>query len=309
MRGCASAICAGGFNIAAIGPALDLSFPVEMLGEGGETVGAVATGAHPWAERLRQAKNPMLIVGQGALTRPDGAQVLATAREIAEHCGLVRDGWNGFNVLHRAAARVGGLDIGFVPQPGGRDVAGILEGCRSGAIEVLYLLGADEIDISDLGSAFVVYQGHHGDRGAERADVILPGAAYTEKDGTYINTEGRAQLGRRAVFPPGDAREDWAIIRALSAAVGRPLPFDSLGELRRRLRAAHPSAAEIDRVTPAAWGMFGETGPIEPRPFAYPIADFYRTDPISRASATMAECSDVFLAHHGELPARTGTHG
>ena len=194
-------------------------------------------------------------------------------------------------------------------EPGGRDVAGILEGCRSGAIEVLYLLGADEIDFSDLGSAFVVYQGHHGDRGAERADVILPGAAYTEKDGTYLNTEGRAQLGRRAVFPPGDAREDWAIIRALSAAVGRPLPFDSLGELRRRLRAAHPSAAGIDRVTPAAWGMFGEAGPIEPRPFAYPIADFYRTDPISRASATMAECSDVFLAHHGELPARTGTHG
>ena len=108
----------GGFNIAAIGPALDLSFPVEMLGEGGETVGAVATGAHPWAERLRQAKNPMLIVGQGALTRADGAQVLATAREIAEHCGLVRDGWNGFNVLHRAAARVGGLDLGFLPRAG-----------------------------------------------------------------------------------------------------------------------------------------------------------------------------------------------
>jgi NADH-quinone oxidoreductase subunit G len=299
----------GGFNIAAIGPALDLSFPAETLGEGGETVGAVATGTHPWAERLRQAKNPMLIVGQGVLTRPDGAQVLATAREIAEHCGLVRDGWNGFNVLHRAAARVGGLDIGFVPQPGGRDVAGILEGCRSGAIEVLYLLGADEIDVSDLGSAFVIYQGHHGDRGAERADVILPGAAYTEKDGTYLNTEGRAQLGRRAVFPPGDAREDWAIIRALSAAVGRPLPFDSLGELRRRLRAAYPSAAGIDRVTPAAWGMFGETGPIDPSPFAYPIADFYRTDPISRASATMAECSDIFLAHHGALPAWTGTHG
>jgi NADH-quinone oxidoreductase subunit G len=299
----------GGFNIAAIGPALDLSFPVEMLGEGGETVGAVATRTHPWAERLRQAKNPMLIVGQGALTRADGGQVLAAAREIAEHCGLVRDGWNGFNVLHRAAARVGGLDIGFLPQPGGRDVAGILEGCRSGAIEVLYLLGADEIDVGDLGSAFVVYQGHHGDRGADLADVILPGAAYTEKDGTYLNTEGRAQLGHRAVFPPGEAREDWAIIRALSAAVGRPLPFDSLGELRRRLRAAHPSAAGIDRVTPAAWGDFGETGPIEPRPFEYPIADFYRTDPISRASATMAECSDVFLAHHGELPARTGTHG
>jgi NADH-quinone oxidoreductase subunit G len=299
----------GGFSVAAIGPALDLTFPVEMLGEGGEVLGAIAAGAHPWAERLRQAKNPMLILGQGALTRPDGAQVLATAREIAETCGLVRDGWNGFNVLHLAAARVGGLDLGFLPGAGGRGVAGIIEGCRSGAIEVLYLLGADEIDTADLGSAFVIYQGHHGDRGAERANVILPGAAYTEKDGTYVNTEGRVQLGRRAVFPPGDAREDWAIVRALSAAVGRPLPFDSLGELRRCLRAACPILAETDRVTPAAWGMFGETGPLEPGSFVYPIADFYRTDPISRASATMAECSDVFVVHHGELPVQTGTHG
>ena len=152
-------------------------------------------------------------------------------------------------------------------------------------IEVLYLLGADEIDTSDLGPAFVVYQGHHGDRGAARADVILPGAAYTEKDGTYVNTEGRVQLGRRAVFPPGDAREDWTILRALSGAVGRPLPFDTLAELRRRLRDAHPIFAETDRVTPAAWGEFGEPGPVDPAPFAYPIADFYRTDPISRASA------------------------
>jgi NADH-quinone oxidoreductase subunit G len=299
----------GGFAIAAIGPALDLTFPVEMLGEGGETLGAVAAGAHPWAEKLRAAKNPMLVLGQGALARPDGAQVLAAARAIAESCGLVRDGWNGFNILHRAAARVGGLDLGFVPGQGGRDVAGIIEGCRSGAIEVLYLLGADEIDTSDLGSAFVVYQGHHGDRGAGRADVILPGAAYTEKEGAYVNTEGRVQLGRRAVFPPGDAREDWKILRALSAAVGRPLPFNTLGELRRQMREAHPVLAETDRVTSAPWGEFGEPGPVDPAPFAHPIADFYRTDPISRASATMAECSDVFLAHHGELPARTGTHG
>ena len=296
----------GGFAIAAIGPALDLSFPVEMLGQGGDTLRALATGEHPWAEKLRAAKKPMLILGQGALARPDGAQVLAAARTLAEGCGLVRDGWNGFNVLHRAAARVGGLDLGFVPGPGGRDVAGIVEGCRSGAIEVLYLLGADEIDTSDLGSAFVVYQGHHGDRGTERADVILPGAAYTEKDGTYVNTEGRVQLGRRAIFPPGDAREDWAIIRALSAALGRTLPFDNLGELRRKLREAHPGLAEIDRVSPAEWGEFGDPGPIDPGPFAYPIADFYRTDPISRASLTMAECSQAFVARRGEPPASTG---
>jgi NADH-quinone oxidoreductase subunit G len=299
----------GGFDIAAIGPALDLSFPAQVLGEGGETLAAIAAGDHPWSRLLRAAKTPMLVVGQGALARHDGAQVLAMARAIAESHGLVRDDWNGFNVLHRAAARVGGLDLGFVPGPGGRDVAGIVEGCRSGRIEVLYLLGADEIDTSDLGTAFVVYQGHHGDRGAARADVILPGAAYTEKDGIYVNTEGRVQLGRRAVFPPGDAREDWKILRALSGAVGRPLAFDSLAELRRRLRDAYPTFARIDHATSAAWGEFGQPGPVDPAPFRYPIADFYCTDPISRASATMAECSAVFLAHHGELPARTGTYG
>jgi NADH-quinone oxidoreductase subunit G len=299
----------GGFAVAAIGHAVDLSYPVEMLGKGGETLGALAAGEHPWAEKLRAAKNPMLVLGQGALSRADGAQVLAAARQIAESCGLVRDDWNGFNVLHRAAARVGGLDLGFVPGPGGRDVAGIVEGCRSGAIEFVYLLGADEIDADNLGSAFVVYQGHHGDRGAARADVILPAAAYTEKDGTYVNTEGRVQLGRRAIFPPGEAREDWKIIRALSAALTRPLAFNTLGELRRSMRAAHPELSEADRVIPATWGEFGAAGPIDPAPFVYPIDDFYRTDPISRASPTMAECSEVFLARNGELPPRTGTNG
>ena len=299
---------AGGFEIAAIGPKFDLSFPVWMLGEGGSTLGAIAGGADPWCEKLRAAKKPMLIVGQGALARRDGGQVLAMARAIAETYGLVRDDWNGFNVLHRAAARVGGLDLGFVPGPGGYDVAGIVEGCRSGRIEMLYLLGADEIDTDDLGAAFVVYQGHNGDRGAARADVILPGAAYTEKDGTYVNTEGRVQFARRAVFPPGEAREDWKIIRALSGIAGRPLAYDSLGELRRHLCATYPTFAEPDQVIRAAWGEFGQPGPVDPAVFTYPITDFYRTDPISRASATMAECSDVFLVHRGELSARTGTH-
>jgi NADH-quinone oxidoreductase subunit G len=299
----------GGFSVAAIGPPLDLTYPVEMLGQGGAALEAVAAGEHAWCEQLRLAKKPMLVIGQGALARADGGQILATARAIAENYGLVRSGWNGFNVLHCAAARVGGLDLGFVPGPEGHDVAGIVEGCRSGRIEVLYLLGADEIDAEDLGSAFVVYQGHHGDRGASRADVILPGAAYTEKDGIYVNTEGRVQLGRRATFPPGDAREDWKIIRALSGAVGRPLAYDTLAELRDRLRRAHPTFAAADQLMPAEWGEFGQSGPIDPTPFTYPIADFYRTDPVSRASATMAECSEVLLRHHGDLPARTGTHG
>jgi NADH-quinone oxidoreductase subunit G len=298
----------GGFRVAAIGPALDLTYPVESLGDGGAALSALATGEHKWAETLRGAKAPMLIIGQGALARPDGARVLGAARAIAEACGLVREDWNGFNVLHRAAARVGGLDLRFVPRDGGKDIAGIVEGCRSGAVDLLYLLGADELDFANTGSTFVIYQGHHGDRGAARADVVLPGCAYTEKDATYVNTEGRVQLGRRAVFPPGEAREDWAIIRALSGALGRPLPFDSLYALRQRMRSAHPHLARINEIVPAAWGEFGESGAVDETAFVYPIADYYRTDPISRASPTMAECSETFGGHPEAKP-RTGTHG
>jgi len=297
---------AGGFEVAALGPALDLSFPVEMLGAGGDTLAAMGQGDHRWAEPFR-GKKLMIVVGSGALARSDGAQVLGAARALAESLDLVRDDWNGFNLLHRAAARVGGLDMGFLPGAGGRDVAGMLDGCRQGAIEILYLLGADEIDLTDTGSAFVIYQGHHGDRGAARADVVLPGAAFTEKDGTYVNTEGRAQLGRRAAFPPGEAREDWSVIRALSGALGKPLPFNSLPELRMKMRAAYPTLDQIDVVTKAAWGGFGSVGPIAATPFTYPIADFYKTDPISRASPTMAECSALFV--NGAAAARTGTHG
>jgi NADH-quinone oxidoreductase subunit G len=300
----------GGFRIAGIGPALDLTFPVEILGEGGDTLNALATGDHPWAAVLRGAKNSMIVVGQGALARSDGARVLSAARTIAESCGLVRDDWNGFNVLHCAAARVGGLDLGLVPGPGGRDLSGIIAGCRSGDVELLYLLGADEIDTSALGTVFVIYQGHHGDRGAARADVILPGAAYTEKDGSYVTTEGRVQLARRAVFPPGEAREDWRIIRALSAAIGHPLPFDTFPELRRRMWQQHPILAETDRVVRAPWGPFGEPGPVDLTPFAYPISDYYQTDPVSRASHTMAHCSEMYSSRQPrQAPVRTGTHG
>jgi NADH-quinone oxidoreductase subunit G len=299
----------GGFKVAALGPALDLTFPVEMLEVGGATLNALASGEHSWADVLRSAKNPMIVVGQGAVARRDGARVLAAARSLAESGGLVRADWNGFNVLHHAAARVGALDLGFVPEPGGRDLPGILAGCKSGDLEVLYLLGTDEIDTGALGSAFVIYQGHHGDRGAQRADVVLPGAAYTEKDGTYVNLEGRAQVARRAVFPPGEAREDWKILRALSGSLGRPLPYDSLRELRHRMWQGCPTLAELDRVAPASWGSFGEPGTVGEEPFEYPIKDFYRTDPISRASQTMARCSELSTPQAPTAPARTGTHG
>ena len=298
----------GGFGIGAIGPTLDLTLPVTMLGAGAATLAELAEGRHDWGAALKAAKRPMLILGQGPLTRADGTAILALARGLAESGGFVRQDWNGFNVLHTAAARVGGLDLGFVPGAGGRDVAGILAACETGAMDVVYLLGADELDMRRLGAAFVIYQGHHGDAGARRADVVLPGAAYTEKDATYVNTEGRVQRARRAVFPPGDAREDWKIVRALSEALGRKLPYDSLGALRERLIAANPSFRDLDRAPRAAWGPFGRPGPVDPAPFAYPIRDFYRTDPISRASPTMAACAEALGRAKGEPP-KTGTHG
>ena len=296
----------GGFTVARIGAAADLTYPVQELGAGLQTLAALADGSHDFAARLEQATRPMLILGQGALRRGEGAAVLAAAREIAERFGFVKDGWNGFNVLHTAAARVGGLDLGLVPGKGGLDVAGMLQAAAKGALQVLFLLGADELELDALGDAFVVYQGHHGDRGASRADVILPGAAYTEKNATYVNTEGRPQRARLAVFPPGEAREDWKILRALSEALGRTLPLDTLGQVRARMVEIAPQLAEPDVIQPAPWRAFGRKGKLEGAPFASPIADFYRTDPISRASLIMAECS----ALHAPAPeAATGTHG
>jgi NADH-quinone oxidoreductase subunit G len=219
---------------------------------------------------------------------------------------MVKEGWNGFNVLHTAAARVGGLDLGLVPGKGGLDVAGMLQAARTGEIEVLFLLGADEIDVSDLGETFVIYQGHHGDRGARRADVILPGAAYTEKNAIYVNTEGRPQRARLAVFPPGEAKEDWKILRALSEALALTVPLNTLGEVRARMFEIAPQLAVPDVIEPARWQQFGRKGRLNPAPFVSPIEDFYRTDPISRSSEIMAECSAL---HAPATQPATGTHG
>jgi NADH-quinone oxidoreductase subunit G len=296
----------GGLKIGVIGPKLDLTYKYELLGAGPQTLAEIADGRHKFAEVLKIAKNPMLILGTGALRRADGSAVLNLAQRTAQACGLVREGWNGFNLLHLAAGRVGGLEVGFVPGKGGRDVAGILAGAAKGEIDAVYLLGADEIDIGKLGKAFVIYQGHHGDAGAHRADVILPGAAYTEKTATYVNTEGRVQRTTLAAFPPGEAREDWAIIRALSDALGQRLPYDNINQLDRRLFATNSRFQALDMLQPAAWGEFGQPGSIDAAPFTMPIQNFYMTDPISRASETMAQCVEAF--GNGQQQ-KTGTHG
>ena len=296
----------GGMKISVIGPQLDLTYDYDYLGASAATLQEIADGTHPFAAALKAAKRPMLMIGMGALSRDDGAACLAVARKIANDCGLIRDDWNGFNVLHTAAARVGGMDLGFTPGQGGCDVSGILNGASSGAIDVVYLLGADEIKMSSLDKAFVIYQGHHGDAGAHAADVILPGAAYTEKSGVYVNLEGRVQRGRRAAFPPGDAREDWTILRALSAIVGKTLPYDDLPGLRKAMHEACPHFTHIDTVEPTSWEAFGTIGDMSAAPFKSAIENFYMTDPISRASETMAACTREFILN---AEGATGTDG
>jgi NADH-quinone oxidoreductase subunit G len=291
------------FKAAVIGANLDLTYPYDYLGAGPQTLTDLAEGRHPFAEILRNAQNPMLILGSGAVARADGLHIHALARQVAQNAGMIRDDWNGFNLLHRAAARVGALDLGFVSADG---LEGILAATEKGAIEAVFLLGADEIDMARLGDAFVIYQGHHGDAGAHRADVILPGAAYTEKNATYVNMEGRAQMGRMAVFPPGEAREDWKIIRALADALGKTLPYDTLGQIRRRLAEAAHTFRAIDAVTPAEWTSFAAAGPVDPAPFVMPVDNYYMTDAISRASPTMAKCTQDFGIAQ---PVRTGTDG
>ena len=209
--------------------------------------------------------------------------------------GAVVDGWNGFSVLHTAAARVGGLDIGFVPGESGQTAAAM----ASGGVDVLFLLGADEVKVPD--GTFVVYIGTHGDAGAHRADVILPGAAYTEKSGIFVNTEGRAQMANRAGFPPGEAKEDWAIIRALSDVLAKKLPYDSLAALRQAIFKAVPHLMRLDQIEAGNAAdlktLAGRTGEVEKVPFKTSVEDFYLTNPIARASAVMAECSRLASGH------------
>ncbi|MBX7247656.1 MAG: NADH-quinone oxidoreductase subunit NuoG [Caulobacteraceae bacterium] len=278
---------AGKMRIGLIGEQASLTYGYDYLGAGPASLGKLSKD---FAAALKGAQKPAVIVGMGALARDDGAAVLKAVADFAAANGVVRDGWNGFNVLHTAAGRVAGLDMGFLPRAGGLPAVDMV---KKGKLDVLFLLGADEIDASAT-AAFKVYLGSHGDRGAHGADVILPGAAYTEKPGLYVNTEGRVQMAERSIFPKGEAREDWAIIRALSERVGQTLPFDSLAALRAKLMADHPGFGQVDYVAPGQplnLKALGAKGSLGAAAFASPVKDFYMTNPIARASATMAECS------------------
>ena len=276
---------AGALKIGVIGEAADLTYDYEYLGLGAGALNTVGKSKGGFLTALKAAKAPAIIVGAGALGRTDSASVLQAAAAVAKTYNMA------WNVLHTAASRVGGLDLGFVPGENGKTAAQL---AAKGGADVLVLLGADEIDVSKS-DAFVVYLGTHGDTGAHRADVILPGAAYTEKNGIYVNTEGRVQLGVRAVFPKGEAKEDWAILRALSERMGTKLPYDTLDQLRARLFADHPTFGRIDYVAdvPGAidLGSLGTKGALSDAPLVSGLKSFYLSNPIARASVTMAECA------------------
>ncbi|MCF7700389.1 NADH-quinone oxidoreductase subunit NuoG [Loktanella sp. M215] len=259
-----------GADVGLIGEAVDLTFEAIHMGNDRAALSKVLDNT--FDKVLEQ--DSLVIVGQGALTGDDGAAVLNKAMTLAERTQ------SKFMVLHTAASRVGAMDVGAVTEGG---IVAALDGA-----EVVFNLGADEIDIAT--GAFVVYQGSHGDRGAHRADVILPSAAYTEENGLFVNTEGRPQLAMRASFPPGQAKENWAILRALSAELDATLPFDSLAQLRRALIEAHPHLGKIDVVAENDW-VLAEGGDLGTGDFTNAVSDFYLSNPIARASTLMAELS------------------
>ena len=289
-----------GLVVARLGAAVDLTYPVLELGEDPSVLMGLSDEKSPIMQAMKKAKKPMIIIGQAALNRRDSRVILGTAFDMAKAVGVVGDDWNGFNILHTAAARVGGLDLGAIPARGGMGTAAMLASARSGALDVLYLLAADECDLKAIDKkTFVIYQGSHGDAGAQCADVVLPGAAWCEKNGIFVNSEGRVQYGRRASFPPGDAREDWSIIRALSAVLDATLEFDDAAQLRKNLIEKHPIFGQAEAQESSPIKNLGTKGKVQSKSFAYPIgaggkASFYMTCPISRASVTMAECIDAF---------------
>jgi NADH-quinone oxidoreductase subunit G len=310
----------GNLKTANLGAPYPNTYPMTELGDGIDTLEALVAGTHPFVEVLKAAHHPMLIIGSGALARPDGDCVLRLVAKIALDTGMIlpaakvaletgmfQADWNGFNVLHTAASRVAALDLGFLPGTGadgnpGRDVAGIVDGAQKGEIDFIYSLGADEFPTDKLGRAFMVYQGSHGDAGAKFADVVLPGAAYTEKNALYVNFEGRVQETSRAVFPPGEAREDWEIVAELAERLGQPLAYAGKESLRAAIAADAPHFAVRGTAPPhlaldeEIWRAVGAEGLLDPSlPIASSIADYYLTNPIARASRTMAECSRLFV--------------
>ncbi len=283
-----------------VGEAVDLTYPYDHLGNTAEVLRGLAKGAVPFAGILKKAQRPALILGASVLARSDGEAIYAYAADLAESVGIITPDCIGFNVLHHNVGTLAALDLGFVTQ-GGQQA--LFDAVRGGAVTTLYLYGADDVPTDVLEKAFVIYQGHHGDKAAHYADVILPGAAYTEKQALYVNTEGRIQEALPAVTPPHLAKEDWKIFRALADHVsGVSLTYRTLEEVRLAMVQHYPALAVRDQCPTPSWTRFPQSPKtLDKAPLVYPISNFYQTDPISRASKTMAECARVFV-YGGQNP-------
>ncbi len=300
----------GQVQVGVIGAEEDLTYETHHIGYSPADLSKLDDGTSGFAEILRNAEYPMIIIGGTALKGEEGLNNLIAAAKLAEGFGAIKQGWNGFNILHTAASRVAGLELGFVPTEGGLATNEIIAQAKNNQIDFLYLLGADEIDTSNLGDAFIVYQGSHGDAGASCADVILPGAAYTEKNGTYMNLEGRVQHTNRAIFPPNEAKDDWAILRALSAAIGKPFGFNNLNELRTQMYNSNPKLAAVNSLEKADSQEIlklasRDIGELSNQALPLCVEDFYDTNPIARASNVMTEMSAI---KQQSAEKATGTH-
>jgi NADH-quinone oxidoreductase subunit G len=292
--------------IASIGPSINTTYNITELGNSNEILISIAEGKHPFSKLLRKAKNPIIIVGMSALQRADGDSILVAIETISKYTNLITKDWNGINILHNAAGRVAGLDLGlvpgvnlnmnflksFIPETNQINLKNSLKN-----LKVIFLLGADEIDLSLIKKdAFIIYQGHHGDNGAMIADVILPGAAYTEKNATFVNTEGRVQQTKSILLPPGSGREDWKIIRALAEFLDIKLKYNNLEEIRHRLNEMGAHFQSIDEIKQNFAKMERKISSksfyLKRHPFKNLISNFFMTDPISRSSKIMAQCTE-----------------
>ncbi len=283
---------AKGLKISRIGGGDSSSYPIEELGNDIDIIDQIYKGKHSYNKILDLSSKPLFIIGENVLNRKDGSGILGRLREVAKKYNSFSNKWNSLAILHYAASRVGALEVGFVPVNKGLNTKGIIEGVSKNDIKLLWLLGADEQSLSNKHNTFIVYQGHHGDKGAESADLILPGSAYTEKDATYLNTEGRVQRTNAAVSPPGEAREDWKIIRAFSSYVNKTLPYDNIFELRDRMAKINKSLIIENSLIQGGYDDIGNVSIkllndiLKPKKINY-----FMTCPISRASETMAKCS------------------
>ena len=280
------AVNVNGLDVAVIGPANNLTYNYTHLGNSLQTLQELVDGTHPFCERLSQAELPMIVVGSDTLARTDGPAIQNLVNELASKTNLINEaeGWNGVNILHQEASRVGALDLGIVPQQS-------MEGAK-----LVFLLGADNFRHEDIPEdAYVIYMGTSGDEGVYYADLILPTASYLEKDGTYVNMDGRVQTTRAAVTPPGFARDDWMVLRALSEELGTPLPYDSLDEVRTRLAELAPHLVRYDHIEQGSFDRLALTQGGETKLSSALLTDgvdnFYMTDPISRNSHIMARCT------------------